>query len=101
MSYCITYGGAGGACSNITYKYGSKSFSCNGCTSCTDAYYEAYTECQDAVGACNDLADCCTTIQSSYKSACLSSLNSYQGTGAGDVSCKALLGSYKSSNLCF
>jgi hypothetical protein len=98
MSYCVTT--TNSACTDITYKYGSESYSCGGCSSCTDAYYQAYTSCQDAVGACDDLANCCATIDSAYKSSCNSSLSSYQGQAYGDVSCKSLLQSYHSSNLC-
>lgn len=100
MSYCITY--AGSTCQSIVYKYGSKTFPCgSGCTGeCTDSYYEAYTECQDAVGACNELAACCSAMSDVYRPSCISTYDSYVGKAYGDVSCKSAVQSYRSSSLC-
>ena len=99
MQTCVTSSASTG-CTNITYKYGGQSFSCNGCSSCTDVYYEAYTLCQDAVGACDDLASCCAQMSSSYQSSCNSTLSSYRGQSYGDISCKSALQSYRQQNLC-
>lgn len=100
MSYCISY--SGNTCSKITYKHGTTSASCacGGGTDCTDAYYEAYTSCQDAVGACAELDSCCDTINSTYEPSCRSYVSTYQGQNYGDVSCKSILTSWQSSGLC-
>ena len=100
MSYCITYGGPSGACSDIAYTFDGKSYDCGGCASCTDAYYQAYTACQDAVGGCNKLSNCCDTIQDAYKPSCQQTVSNYQGQPYGDVTCKSTLSSYESSGLC-
>jgi hypothetical protein len=100
MSYCITYGGPGGACTDITYELGGTKYPCGGCTSCTDAYYAAYTACQDAVGGCKALSSCCNVIASAYQSSCRTTVSNYQGQPYGDVTCKATLKSYESSGLC-
>jgi hypothetical protein len=100
MSYCITYGGPGGACTDITYAFGGMKYPCGGCTTCTDAYYAAYTACQDAVGGCKALSSCCGVIASAYQSSCRTTVSNYEGEPYGDVTCKATLKSYESSGLC-
>jgi len=101
MEYCITY--TAGVCSSIVYKHAGKTYACaaGGCGGdCTSAYYAAYTACQDAVGACNELATCCDTINSAYEPSCTQTYNTYAGQPYGDISCKSTLQSYQSSNLC-
>jgi len=100
MEYCITYGGAGGACSKVVYKHAGKTFTCSSCSDCTSAYNAAWTSCQDAVGACNQLATCCNAMTPTYKPSCISTYNAYAGQAYGDVSCKSSLQSYRSSGLC-
>ena len=101
MSYCISYA-PGGTCSTITYKHGTvtASCACGGGADCTDAYEAAYTDCQDAKGGCNDLADCCAVVDTNYKSTCDSYVSTYQSQSYGDVSCKSILTSWQSSGIC-
>ena len=101
MSYCISY--SGNTCSKITYEHDGVSASCScntGGTDCSDAYYVAYTDCQDAKGACAELDSCCDTVDSNYESTCRSYVSTYQGQNYGDVSCKSILTSWQSSGLC-
>jgi hypothetical protein len=101
MQYCISY--TGNTCSKITYKHDSVSATCpcgGGGTACTDAYYVAYTDCQDAAGACAELDSCCDTIDTNYEPSCRSYVSTYQGQNHGDVSCKSILSSWQSSGLC-
>jgi hypothetical protein len=89
-------------CSTITYEHDGKTSSCpcTGGDACTDAYYVAYTDCQDAENACADLDSCCDSIDPVYESTCRSYVSTYQGQNYGDVSCKSILTSWESSGLC-
>ena len=100
MSYCISY--AGNTCSKITYKHDgvTATCACGGGTDCTDAYYVAYTDCQDAGGACAELDSCCDTIDSNYEPTCRSYVSTYQETSTATSTCKSILTSWQSSGLC-
>ena len=99
MRYCTTYTST--ACVGLRYEYGGNTYTCPSCTGdCNTAYYQAYTECQDAVGACSDLASCCNAMDTTYRPSCVSSYNAYIGTAYADISCKSALDSYRTSSLC-
>jgi len=103
MSYCIEY--SDNVCTGIVYKHDGATFPCaSGCGTggggCTTAYAQANAACQDVVGACHDLATCCVSIQTpAYKTQCNNLYDQYVN-GGGDVSCNALLRSYRQSSLC-
>lgn len=99
MEYCVTI--SGNACTKLVYKHGGKSFECGcGGTDCTNAYYGAYTSCQDANGACGELATCCKAAPQANQPSCIETYNTYLGQAYGDVSCKAVLASFRASKIC-
>jgi len=101
MEYCITL--TGGTCSKLAYKHGGQSFTCpTGCggNDCLPAYYGAYTSCQDAVGACTQLSTCCKAAVGANQTSCQDTLKTYVNEPYGDVACKAVLASYRSSKIC-
>lgn len=102
MEYCITLSAAG-TCSKLAYKHNGQSFACpTGCggNDCLPAYYGAYTACQDAVGACTQLASCCQAALPANQASCLDTHKTYVKEVYGDVACKAVLASYRSSKIC-
>jgi hypothetical protein len=101
MELCLSY--SNGMCTKITYKHNGKSYSCpTACTGqdCLGAYYGAYTACQDAVGACADLATCCKNATEATQASCMQAYNTYAGQPYGDVSCKSIAASFRMQKFC-
>lgn len=100
MQYCVHY--VANACASITYLHDAKSFSCGcgGGPECTNAFYGAYTDCQDAAGGCDQLAACCKAADANVQTQCNETLKSYVGQAYGDVSCKSIVNSYRMNKLC-
>jgi len=102
MQTCITTSGAG-VCTKLAYTHSGKAYVCTtGCTSdeCLPSYYAAYTSCQDAAGACSQLAVCCEAAGLFRRLACREAHKTYVKEPYGDVACKAALTSYRNQGVC-